>query len=64
MLLLKKCPKNDRKWQKMTQKTIVNKTGDWNILETTEKKSKGLLMVKNDKKWQSVIMKEMTENDK
>ena len=43
---------------------IVNKTDDWNILERTWKKSKGLLMVKNDKKWQSVIMREMTEKDK
>ena len=34
--------KNDKKWQKMTQEMIVNETGDWNILERTEKKSKGL----------------------
>ena len=51
---------NDRKWQRM----IVHETGEWNIVERTEKKSQGLLMVKNDKKWQSVIMKEMTENDR
>ena len=43
---------------------IINETGEWKILERTKKKPKGLLMVKNDKKWQSVIMKEMTENDK
>ena len=43
---------------------IVNETGDWNILERTEKKSKGLLLVKNDKKGQTVIIREMTENDK
>ena len=45
----------------MAQWMIVNESNDWNILERTKKKSKGLLMVKNDKKWQSVIMR---ENDK
>ena len=48
----------------MAQWMIVNESGDWNILERTEKKSKGLLVVKNDNKGQSVIMREMTENDK
>ena len=48
----------------MTQWMIVNETGDWNILESTEKKSKGLFVVKNDNKGQNVIMREMTENDK
>ena len=57
-------PKNDKKWQKMTQQMLENETGDWNILERTQKKSKGLLMVQNDKKWQSVIVRKMTENDK
>ena len=60
-VLLKKKPKNDRKWQKMAQWMIVNETGDWNILERTEEKSKGHFVVKNDNKGQSVIM---TENDK
>ena len=70
MLLGEKCQKmtemtdNERKWKKMTQWMIVIETGDWNTIEITEKKSQGLLMVKKDKKWQSVIMKEMTENDK
>ena len=34
--------KNDKKWLKMTQndtKMIENETGDWNILERSEKKS-------------------------
>ena len=34
----------------MAQWMIVNETGDWNLLERTEKKSKGLFVVKNDKK--------------
>ena len=61
---MRKMPKNDWKWQKMTQQMLKNETGDWNILERTQKKSKGLIMVQNDKKWQSVIVRKMTENDK
>ena len=61
---MRKMPKNDWKWQKMTQQMLENETGDWNILERTQKKSKGLSMVQNDKKWQSVIVRKMTENDK
>ena len=61
---MRKMPKNDWKWQKMTQQMLKNETGDWNILERTQKKSKGLSMVQNDKKWQSVIVRKMTENDK
>ena len=41
----------------MTQQMLENETGDWNILERTKKKSKGLSMVQNDKKWQSVIVR-------
>ena len=48
----------------MAQWMIVCESGDWNILERTEKKSKGLFVVKNDNKGKSVIMREMTENDK
>ena len=43
---------------------VLNETGEWSRLERTEKKSKGLLLVKNDKKGQTVIIREMTENDK
>ena len=32
--------KNDWKWHKMTQKMIENETGDWKVLEKSEKKSK------------------------
>ena len=58
---MQKMTKNDWKWHKMTQKMIENETGDKNILKRSEKKSKGLQMIKNDKKWQSVIMR---KNDK
>ena len=58
--------KNAKKWQKMTQQMLKNETGDWNILERTQKKSKGLSMVqndkkchceKNDRKWQTMTQK-------
>ena len=63
---MRKMPKNDWKWQKMTQQMLENETGDWNILERTQKKSKGLSMVqndkkchceKNDRKWQTMTQK-------
>ena len=60
-LLMQKRTKNGRKWHKMTQKMIENDSGNCNIIKRSEKKSKGLQMIKNDKKWQSVIMR---KNDK
>ena len=64
---MQKSTKNDGKWHKMTQKMIENETGDKKILKRSEKKSKGLQMIKNDKKWQIVIMtkwQKNTQNDK
>ena len=51
----------------MTLKMIEKDMNERNWLYTSEKKWKGLEIIKNDQKWQSVIMGEkwqkMTEND-
>ena len=46
---------NDWKWHKMTLKMIEKDMNEWNWLKTSEKKWKGLEMIKNDQKWQIVI---------
>ena len=46
---------NDWKWHKMTQKMIEKDMNEWNWLKTSEKKWKGLEIIKNDQKWQIVI---------
>ena len=46
------------KWLKMTQMTlkmIEKDMNEWNWLKTSEKKWKGLEIIKNDQKWQIVI---------
>ena len=51
---------NDWKWHKMTLKMIEKDMNEWNWLKTSEKKWKGLEIIKNDKvsSWEK-----MTKND-